>query len=428
VEVLSVNRTNLFRKASLERLSSPEQLDSLMTVTKPIGWLALLAMLAVIVLTGVWSVYGMLPDKVSGAGILIKSGGVYEIVASSAGQISDIRVTDGETIQKGQIIARISQPTSLEELAKSRETLRDLEKQRQQIQTVGGEGYRFQQEMNQREKVSIERQIQNDRNNLVYLQKRINSQEDLLRQGLITNQQLIATRQDHERVTTNIADLERKLGQLDLSLADLDKKNDAQVQAIDRSIAELRRKIDLMVNHIDFSTNVYSPYKGVILEIKQQEGGVVSLGTPILSLELIGSQIMDLQAVIYLSPFEGKRVKKGMEVQISPATVKQEEYGFIKGRVVSVSEFPSTPQQMNRLLKNDVLVKDLMNNGAPIQVIVDLVPAEDTVSGFRWSSPEGPPIKLNTGTMCAASIIVEKRQPISLVIPMLKKHLLGAGA
>ncbi len=422
-----MNQTSIFRKTSLERLSSPEQLDTLMTVTRPIGWLALLAMLGVIVLVGFWSVYGVLPDKVSGAGILIKSGGVYEIVASSPGQISDIRVTDGETIQKGQIIARISQPTSLEELAKARETLRDLDKQRQQILTEGTEGYRFQEDVNRREKESIGREMRTARNNQSYLQKRIQTQEDLAGQGLITNQQVAATRQEYERGQTAIEDLQRRLSQLDINLDEARRKSTQQIQAIDRSIAEMRRKIDLMVNNIDFSTNVYSPYKGVILEIKQQEGGVVSLGAPILSLELIGTQIMDLQAVIYLSPFEGKRVKKGMEVQISPATVKQEEYGFIKGRVVSVSEFPSTYQQMNRLLKNDVLVKDLMSSGSPIQVIVDLVPAEDTVSGFRWSSPQGPPIKLNTGTMCAASIIVEKRRPISLVIPMLKKHLLGAG-
>ncbi len=422
-----MNQTSIFRKTSLERLSSPEQLDTLMTVTRPIGWLALLAMLGVIVLVGFWSVYGVLPDKVSGAGILIKSGGVYEIVASSSGQISDIRVTDGETIQKGQIIARISQPTSLEELAKARETLRDLDKQRQQILTEGTEGYRFQEDVNRREKESIGREMRTARNNQSYLQKRIQTQEDLAGQGLITNQQVAATRQEYERGQTAIEDLQRRLSQLDINLDEARRKSTQQIQAIDRSIAEMRRKIDLMVNNIDFSTNVYSPYKGVILEIKQQEGGVVSLGAPILSLELIGTQIMDLQAVIYLSPFEGKRVKKGMEVQISPATVKQEEYGFIKGRVVSVSEFPSTYQQMNRLLKNDVLVKDLMSSGSPIQVIVDLVPAEDTVSGFRWSSPQGPPIKLNTGTMCAASIIVEKRRPISLVIPMLKKHLLGAG-
>jgi hypothetical protein len=34
----------LFRQAALERLSSPEQLDQLVRVTHPLGWLALLAL------------------------------------------------------------------------------------------------------------------------------------------------------------------------------------------------------------------------------------------------------------------------------------------------------------------------------------------------------------------------------------------------
>lgn len=423
-----MNRDGLFRKKSLERLSSPEQLDQLLTVTGPIGWVCLIAIIGVIALVIVWSVKGTLPDKVSGAGILIKSGGVYEIVASSAGQISDIRVTDGEVIQKGQIIARISQPTSLDELAKQREALREFEKQRTVVKEEGVAGQKLQTQFNEREKASIRRQIQSAGSNAEWLAKKIANQEDLVRQGLITGQQLIETRREHDRVQASIVELEQRLAQMDLSLIEMEKKDQQQLTAIDLSIAEARRKIDLMANNITFSTNVYSPYKGAILEIKQQEGSVVSLGTPILSLELIGTQIMDLQAVIYLSPFEGKRVKKGMEVQISPATVRQEEYGFIKGRVVSVSEFPSTFEQMNRLLKNDVLVKDLMGSGAPIQVIVDLIPDEKTVSGFKWSSPGGPPIRLNTGTMCSASIVVEKRHPISMIIPVIKKTMLGEGA
>ncbi len=39
----------IFRKAALERLSSPEQLDQLMQVTTPKGWLALIALAGLLV-------------------------------------------------------------------------------------------------------------------------------------------------------------------------------------------------------------------------------------------------------------------------------------------------------------------------------------------------------------------------------------------
>ena len=45
----------LFRKATIDKVSSPEQLDLLMRVTSPVGWLALTAMAVMIGAVGVWS-------------------------------------------------------------------------------------------------------------------------------------------------------------------------------------------------------------------------------------------------------------------------------------------------------------------------------------------------------------------------------------
>ena len=62
---------SLFRKASLERLSSPEQLDALMHVTQPTGWVALLAAAVILGAAILWGFVGSLPVKVVGRGILI---------------------------------------------------------------------------------------------------------------------------------------------------------------------------------------------------------------------------------------------------------------------------------------------------------------------------------------------------------------------
>ena len=62
----------LFRKVALERLSSPEQLDQLMRITSPVGWVALLA-LGVLLACGVlWGIWGSIPTKVKGSGILMR--------------------------------------------------------------------------------------------------------------------------------------------------------------------------------------------------------------------------------------------------------------------------------------------------------------------------------------------------------------------
>ena len=147
-----------------------------------------------------------------------------------------------------------------------------------------------------------------------------------------------------------------------------------------------------------------------------------------MTLELVGKDIKNLEGIIYVSPVDGKKVKTGMKVEVGPSNVKQEEYGFMLGIVTRVSEFPATPQGMMKTLQNENLVKALSGGGAPIEIRATLIPSSKTFSGYRWSSKNGPPIKIHSGTLCFSSIIVDEQPPITLVIPLLKKYLLGIGA
>ena len=45
---------SVFRKVSLDRLASPEQLDQLMQITTPKGWVALLALSVLLLTAIVW--------------------------------------------------------------------------------------------------------------------------------------------------------------------------------------------------------------------------------------------------------------------------------------------------------------------------------------------------------------------------------------
>ena len=60
-------QSKLFRKAALERLSSPEQLDQLMQITNSKGWVALIALAAILVAALLWAIFGRIPTSVSSA-------------------------------------------------------------------------------------------------------------------------------------------------------------------------------------------------------------------------------------------------------------------------------------------------------------------------------------------------------------------------
>lgn len=310
----------VFRKVALDRLSSPEQLDTLLTVTQPRAWLALVGIGCLLLAVMVWSFSGSISTKVYGQGILVKSEGVQNIVSTVNGQLTDLSVQEGDTVERGDVIARISQPQLLADI------------------------YALQVEYEQ-------------------LRAREETQEQ-----------------------------------------------SAQLAALERELARLRAELEV-------SSRIVSPVSGQVVEVKVNKRDFVEVGTPIVSLELTGGQIKDLEAVMYVPAEDGKTIFPGMEVQLAPSSVKKEEYGYMVGRVVSVAEYPASFQGMMRTLGNEELVRSLAGGGPVLEVRVDLIPDETTASGYKWTSSQGPPHAINSGTLVAGAITVDRQPPIALLFP-----------
>lgn len=103
------DQSSLFRKVSLDRLSSPEQLDQKITVISPIGWTAIVSLAILILAAVAWGFLGIVSNKVNGSGILMYGDGIVSITSQTSGQITDISVQSGDYIEKGQIIAHVTQ-------------------------------------------------------------------------------------------------------------------------------------------------------------------------------------------------------------------------------------------------------------------------------------------------------------------------------
>ena len=95
---------NIFRKKSIDRLSSPEQLDTLITVTSSRTWMTLICIGIVLACVVLWSVFGRIPIKVDTSGILISSGGNMVVEATADGQVTDVRVETGDSVKKGDVL------------------------------------------------------------------------------------------------------------------------------------------------------------------------------------------------------------------------------------------------------------------------------------------------------------------------------------
>ena len=410
----------IFRKVALERLSSPEQLDQLMQVTTPKGWLALVALGAILVTILIWGFLGSIPTEALGEGILIRRGGVSNLVAAENGQVEELLATVGDVIEKGQVVARIRQEERLRQIQDTRDKLAGVRAEHQELLRFAGEQTRLNVRDLAQKRADLQRSIGAYEREVRLARERIEIERDLLADGLITKQTLLTSEQRLNEAEERLGAARQELGGLELRRLESEQQIEQQIEARRSEIRDLEIELRERQARLEETVRVTSPHAGRVLELLVDRGDVVSPGTPILSLEVMSEELV---AVLFVPASAGKRVQPGMVVRISPGTVKREEFGSMLGRVVWAAEFPSSERGMLRLLGNEALVQRLMQKGPPIQVNVALDREPSTPSGYRWSSSTGPNVKISSGTLATGSVIVQEESPISLAIPKIREKL-----
>ncbi len=410
----------IFRKVALERLSSPEQLDQLVQITNPRGWLALGALGAILVAALGWGVWGSIPAEATGEGILIRQGGVSDLVTAANGQVEEILVNVGDVIAKGQPVARIRQDATVRQIRDNRARLADLQADYSETLNTSEQQKRLRVRDLAQQRANLERSIAMLEKDLELLRERIEAERRLLDDGLITKQSFLVTQQTLNAKGDELASQRLQLDGLDLQRLEADQQLDQQLTAKRTAIRDLELSLRELNAKLSENVNVVASHSGRVLEILAGRGDVVNPGSPILSIEVVSEELV---AVLFVPASSGKQVQAGMRVRVSPSTVKKEEYGGILGRVTWVAEFPSSARGMIRLLGNEALVTRLMAEGPPIQVNVSLERDPATPTGFRWSSSQGPAVKISSGTLAEGSVIVREDRPISLLIPTIREKL-----
>jgi HlyD family secretion protein len=375
----------LLRKAAIEKLSSPEQLDMAMRVTSPMGWVALTAIGVALVAGIFWSIVGRIPERVDAQGELLRGDRVGAVTAIANGRVKAILVRLGEEVERGQLVARIALPEIETQIQKVKADIVDLEaRQVAQGQETNAVIAGYQATLRQ-----------------LYEQRR--DVQVLIEKGL-------KTRRDILQIDSQIASTQAQIAQ---ARGGKDQR-DLQVDDKQRELIRLEEQLAA-------SSELRSPERGKVVQIQVAENQPVQSGDSVL---LVEDDSLPLRALVLVPEATAKRVDPGMEVRIAPSDVKSEDHGFMLGKITAISERAASPQELDRILNNQAKTQSYMEV-KPYLAFAELIPVDSptNVSGFKWTSADGPPKKITSGTLCAYQIIVDERRPISYVIPMVKKTL-----
>ncbi len=412
--------TSIYRKTSLERLSSPEQLDTIMRVTGAKRWLALAGMFLILGVVIVWGYAGTIDTKVSGSGVIVRAGTVLNVVTAGSGLVTQISVNLGDRVKAGQVLAKVSDPEMLEKIRLAREAVEEAKEEKERNHLLRQQGAQLQVDALARDETNAQREIQEMEEQVKISTEQINVDNQLFSKGLITRQQTLQDQQKLVEQKGQIETLRAKIKRIESDQytartdpARFDEEMDARIGELERNLAGLE-------NQSALESSVESTYDGQVIEMKAVPGSLVTAGSPILSIQ---PQENTLEVLVYMPSLQAKEVEKGMAAEISPSTVKREEFGFMRGKVVYVGAFPASFDALMRNFQNETLARSIMAGGPVTEVRVTLEHDPATVSGYKWSSSRGPAITLSSGTLCTVEVITLQQPPVSLLFPFIKGKL-----
>ena len=100
----------VFRKTALERLSSPDQLDSMLKITSPMSWVGIGAAGALAAAVVAWAFMGSIPNTVAAPGVLVYSYNTNTLFSPAYGTVKEIFVEAGEIVEPETPVMEICTP------------------------------------------------------------------------------------------------------------------------------------------------------------------------------------------------------------------------------------------------------------------------------------------------------------------------------
>jgi HlyD family secretion protein len=412
----------IFRKAALERMASPERLDRPVRLVGTSGWLVLLCFCALIAAGVVWAAVTMAPIKVRGQGILIDEAGLVELVSEQGGLLQSIDIAPGDLVEPGQVLATLSRTDLRRDLAGAEARLEDQRRRFDRLLAAQEDRIERESAADTYRLSALNTTLSTLRARLPILQERAEELAPLVERGVVQRSRLLEAQISVSDLEERISNLIEDIQGVELQASERSAQRDLDLLEERLAIDEQIREIERLEAQLAEERVIRSTHAGRVVEMQVNSGDVLPAGGALATLTQVGDE-RQLVALMFVPSEEGKRIAPGMTAEISPTTVEREVFGYIRGEVISVSELPATPEGMGRLLQNDQLVQQLSLAGPPIEVRVRLTSDTGTETGYAWSASDGPVSGVNAGTLLAGDIIIEERPIIDLVAPGASQRL-----
>ena len=434
-------------------ISSIEELEKDL-IRIPRSWA--LAFIAALLLVGtlfVWGFSGSIPEYSRGRGVIILGQRFWLIESETTGIMGQIYCFNGMTVKKGALLADIRQQDLKMQIDAKRKEAEDTRNLLELKQRWDREKTLVEDNSSGNRRKNLTKTIELSEKRLAEMSLQLKDYEELLAKRYISVTQYSSLKGQYNQLLESITNLRTQLDSLPIDRLHNRSARAEDIEETRARLVQVEKELGRLEAEYRTKSKVYSPIDAVVTQTMAVNGMAVTEGAPLFQLEFnagnkdvleivkelnrlafshneggedLKNVYQDLEVVAYLEAGMGANVRKGMSVTVMPDNMKKEESGSLKGKVIYAEERPTTRLEADRILKNKDLLASIWQENMDYYFVAIRLDRDES-GGYLWTSKRGLNRSVNVGTLASIEVSLYDRRPIDLLIPYLKKLVLGVG-
>ncbi|MCP9934907.1 HlyD family efflux transporter periplasmic adaptor subunit [Cyanobium sp. Candia 9D4] len=371
---------------------------------------------------GLWSVTAPISETVAVPGKLEPTSTVKDVASPVPGVVEEVLVKEGQAVKQGQPLIRFDLREPRSKLAAA-ESIRErlLNENRIAKATLGEEAATAGLTANQRSQLrdrarELNSRLEAAREELAKSTTRLAGYRDslriysdierryqsLVRDGAVSEVQLLEARNRMQDLQTNVAEEEREIARLRSQLINTGSGTDvelrAAIEANLRQISDLDAQIRQASLQIQYGV-LTAPADGLVFDIDVSAGSVVGAAATTPLLKVVPQD--SLRAKVYLPNKAIGFVQVGQSAELSLETFPASSFGYVPATVERIGSDALTPEEQAQVLGTQA-------EGLHFPVILKL--GRQTIP-----LPDKDSVPLQAGMALTADINLRERRVISLL-------------
>lgn len=356
-------------------------------------WVIILFFVFLVVFV-IWAYNSPLEEVTRGNGSIVPSSREQVIQSLDPGTISEMKVKEGDIVEKGQILLRLDDTRSSAVLRESEAKVANLEAMvaRLKAESYGGPLV-FPQNISptliQREQAAyaarrraVVEAVQGLRMSKAALDREIGITAPMVKQGVVSEVELLRMQRESSDLGAQIAERQNRY------MADA---NNELVQT-ESELAQAKENMAMRADPVSRSL-IRAPLRGIVKDVKiNTVGGVVNAGQDIMNIVPLDEKLL---VEAYIRPQDVAFLRPGLPAVVKISAYDYAIYGGLDGKVTLISPDTISNQARTDELKLDpnqvyyrILVQTDSNslkdrNGKPMPIIPGMVATVDVKTGEK---------------------------------------------